>query len=155
MIRNFKILFPFIITFFLCHFASLAFSQSFLCTPSAQVALLPQQNGTWNGAGYDKFEPYDSFILRPPTEEDLSIMKDMAYLTDDYAFIVRNFGQPLILNACRYGFNSNGYLNCREGAAVLQMSFTNKRFVMHEGGDYLLGKNKSGESLTVGTCINN
>ena len=136
--------------------ASLAFGQSFLCSPMTGHALFPKSNGTWGAQAVNSFKPYESFILRPPTKEDLSILKkENSYLKGDYPFIIKTVGVPLIMNACKYGFNSSGYISCDEGFSDLTFSFTSKRYRLNNHGDFLSGGNEYAETFTIGTCINN
>ena len=49
--------------------ASLAFGQSFLCSPITAAAVFPNTNGTWGAQAVNSFEPHESLIdgpCRPP-----------------------------------------------------------------------------------------
>ena len=145
----------FALTMVLINSTSLAFGQSFLCSPMTGANVFPKSNGTRGAKAVNSFEPYESFILRPPTKEDLSILKKSAYLKGDYPFVIRIVGLPLIMNACKNGFNSSGYISCDEGVSELLFSFTSKRYRLISHGDFLSGGNEYAEAFRIGTCISN
>ena len=145
-----------LLAIFLMNLASSVFSQSFICSATAAAQIAPQTNGSWKGMGSSTNGQTDTFILRPPTSEDLLLLKkNPIFKGRDYSYVIVVFDLPMILNACEYGFNASGYISCNTGLSDFTFNFPNKRFISHEGGYFLSGNNDYVERISLGTCIGN